>query len=31
MYKQYSADLTKKPLRKIENAAGDSTCTFINQ
>ena len=29
--KQYKADLTRKPLRKIENAVGDSTCTFSNQ
>ena len=29
--KQYNADLTKNPLRKIEKAVGDSTCTFSNQ
>ena len=29
--KQNSADLTKNPLRKIENAVGDSTWTLSNQ
>ena len=29
--KQYKADFTRKPLKKIENAVGDSTCTFKSQ
>ena len=29
--KQYKDDLTKKPLKKIEKAVGDSTWAFNNQ
>jgi hypothetical protein len=29
--RQYKADLTKNPLKNIENAVGDSTCTLNNQ
>ena len=29
--KQYNADFTRNPLKNIEKAVGDSTCTFNNQ